>query len=90
MPDIAMVTISLQMPFPEYGIASTLLRMTGPDMQVINKAHQLMGIDKSQFVRMATVRVAEQVLKELGIDPNDARDENRHVDMSRGEVLDER
>lgn len=90
MSEVTIVSINMAPPFPEHGIATTLMRTTGPDMALINKAARLLGIDKSQFMRICTVRVAEKVLQELNIDPDLVRlEDNRHVDMTKGEILDE-
>lgn len=82
---VDMVNVSLVPPFPENGFAATLIRTSGPDMAMVDKATSLLGLTKAQFLRLCVVRVAEKVITEFGLDPEEAKLESRHVNLTKGE-----
>ncbi len=90
MSDVSFISISFVPPYPEYGIASALLRCRGEDLAVIKKAAQVLGLRDSQFLRIAAIRSAERVLQEFGIDLETVKaTESEHIDLTRGDKLNE-
>jgi uncharacterized protein (DUF1778 family) len=85
MSEIGLVTISLRAPYPDKGMASVLVRMSGRNKQVVSLAAERMGLSQTVFMRLALVRVAERVLQELGITIE--YEQNSKVDLSKGETL---
>lgn len=85
MSEIGLVTVSLRAPYPEGGMASMLIRMSGRNKQIVDLAADQMGINKALFMRLALVRVAERVLQELGVEI--VYEQNDKVDLSKGETL---
>lgn len=85
MSDINLITISLSPPYPESGIVSAIVRLTGRDKNLVDVAADQLGMNKSVLMRVLLVKGAERILQELGIaiqyEPNDK------IDLSKGETL---
>lgn len=84
MADLSLITISLSPPYPEAGMVSTIVRITGRDKVVIDTAADQLGLNKSALMRILLVKGAERILTELGI--HIEYEQNTHVDLSKGEV----
>ena len=80
-----LITISLSPPFPDSGMVTAVVRLTGQDKVIIDTAADNMGMTKAVFMRVLLVKGAQKVLEELGIKIEHVQ--NEHVDMTRGETL---
>ena len=85
MSEINLITISLSPPYPESGMVSVIVRLTGQDKYMIDVAADQLGINKSTLMRVLMVKGAERILKELGVTIE--YEQNTHVDLSKGETV---
>lgn len=85
MSDLSLITISLSPPYPESGMASVIVRLTGGDKNIVDVAADQLGMNKSTLMRVLLVKGAERILQELGVKIE--YEQNTHVDLSKGETL---
>lgn len=85
MNDVSLITISLNPPYPESGMVTTIVRLTGQDKSNIDRAADFLGMTKATLMRILLVKGAGSILSELGVTVE--YEQNDHVDLSRGEKL---
>jgi hypothetical protein len=85
MSDVSIITISLSPPYPESGMISAIVRMTGRDKICLDEAASQLGLTRAVLMRVLLVKGAECILSELGI--TIAYEQNTHIDLSKGETL---
>ena len=85
MSQVGLITISLSPPYPDTGMASTVVRMRGQDKANFDLAAKELGMNKSVLMRVLLIKGAERILKELGIELT--YEQNSYVDLSKGETL---
>lgn len=85
MSDLGLITISLTPPYPESGMITAIVRLTGKDKNNLDVAAQHMGMTKATLMRILLAKGAERILQELGIVIEYEQD--THVDLRRGETL---
>lgn len=85
MSQVNLITISLSPPFPDNGMTTTVVRLTGQDKANFDLAAEHMGMSKSVLMRILLVKGAEKILDELGVTVR--YQQNRWVDLSKGETL---
>lgn len=81
MGDVNLITISLSPPFPETGMITAIVRMTGRDKHNLDVAAQHMGMTKATLMRVLLAKGAERILQELGITIQYEQD--KYVDLSK-------
>ena len=86
MSEFTLIQVNFGLPFPDTGIATALIKIAGTDMAVVEKAKDVLGMSKSQFLRVAVVRAAEQILRERGLDLEEVRMGTQYVDHRREDV----
>lgn len=85
MSEVSLITISLSPPYPDSGMVTTIIRLTGHDKQIIDVAADNMGMSKATLMRILLVKGAERILKELGVTIQ--YEQNTHIDLSKGDTL---
>jgi hypothetical protein len=85
MPEVNLITISLNPPYPESGMVTAIVRLTGQDKNNLDEAAGLLGLNKATLMRVLLVKGAECILRELGIEVQ--YEQNDNVDLSKGEQL---
>jgi hypothetical protein len=85
MSQVSLITISLKPPYPESGMAATVVRLRGQDKHKLDVAADHMGMTRSFLMRLLLVKGAERILRELGVEL--VYEQNDNVDLSKGEVL---
>lgn len=84
MSDVSLITISLSPPYPEPGMVTSVVRLTGPDKFKLDTAAEQLGMNKSALMRVLLIKGAERILKELGVTIE--YEQNKYVDLTKGEV----
>ena len=85
MSEVNLITISLSPPYPDSGMVTTVVRLTGQDKHSLDVAAEHMGINRSLLMRLLLVKGAERILKELGIEI--VYQQNDNIDLTKDEVL---
>lgn len=86
MSDVNLITISLSPPFPESGMITAIVRMTGRDKNNLDVAAHHMGMSKATLMRVLLAKGAERILQELGVKIEYEQD--KHIDLGKeGETL---
>jgi hypothetical protein len=62
-----LITISLSPPYPDNGLAATVVRLTGQDKMKFDLAAHHMGMNKALLMRTLLVKGADKILAELGV-----------------------
>ena len=85
MADLHLITISLTPPFPDSGMVTIPIRLTGQDKMYVDAAADQLKLSRAQLMRVLVVRGAERIMKELGLEVHYIQNDN--VDLSNGETL---
>ncbi len=85
MPDLGVINISLSPPYPDSGMITAIVRLTGRDKNTLDVAAEQLGLQKAALMRVLLVKGAEAILRELGVTIEYEQD--THVDLSKGETL---
>ena len=85
MSELGIITISLGPPYPDSGMVSAIVRLTGRDKVAIDTAAQQLGMKRSVLMRALIVKGADRILQELGVTIE--YEQNDHVDLSKGVTL---
>jgi len=85
MSQVGLITISLSPPYPDAGMVTTVVRLTGQDKANFDLAAEHMGMNRSFLMRILLVKGAERILRELGIEV--VYEQNDNIDLTKGEVL---
>jgi hypothetical protein len=85
MSDLNLITISLSPPYPESGMITAIVRLTGRDRNSLDVAAAHMGLTKAVLMRILLVKGSERILQELGVTIEYEQDKT--VELSKGETL---
>jgi hypothetical protein len=82
---VNLITISLSPPYPDNGMASTIVRLTGQDKHKFDIAAHHMGMNRSLLMRTLLIKGADKILEELGV--RIEYEQNSKVDLTKGETF---